>query len=256
MKLEGEQLLFRIFFKPVTKFAKIIPLHRYLLKKMKEQNIAGATILKGFYGFLGYEDSIYRETFFDSSLVPACIETVDKPQKINTFINAEWQYLKDLILTIERAKVIIYTSSNEDRQNYEDMLSIINEPNISRRSEVMLNELEEMVLIRAFIGDSDREKASNKYLYEFIIEEAKKLDFLLAFSYKGLMGFGKKARLRDTETIEFSSNIPICVEIIGDDEKTTKMLALLNEHVESGLVTTEKVTVYKKTLKKEGKHNE
>lgn len=245
MKLEGEQVLFRIFFKSVSKYAKIIPLHRYLLKKMKEQNIAGATIVKGFYGFLGFNDDISKETFFDSYHIPACIEIVDKPLKINAFIDAEWQYLKDLILTIERAKVIIYTASAEDRQNNEDVLSIINEPNISRRGEVMLKEPEEMVLIRTFIGDSDRERASNKYLYEFIIEEAKKLDFLLAFSYKGLMGFGKKARLRDTETIEFSSNLPLCVELIGDDEKTKKMLELLNEHVESGLVTIEKVTVYK-----------
>ena len=246
MKLEGEQVLFRIFLKSCYKYAKVIPLHRYFLKRMKEVNLAGATVVKGFLGFLGYEDKISKESFFDSSHLPVCIETVDDPEKINNFINAEWEHLKNLVLTSERARVIIYSSSAEDRQNIKTELSFIQLAKESRRREVMLKETEEKVLIRTFIGDSDREKVGNKYLYEFIVEEAKRLNFLLAFSYKGLMGFGKKARLRDTETIEFSSNMPLCVELIGNEEKAKKMLDILNEHVESGLVTVEKVTVYKR----------
>ncbi|GAB4435853.1 MAG: hypothetical protein OHK0040_07060 [bacterium] len=244
MKLEGEQVLFRIFLRVNDKHLKFVPLYRYLLNRLKEDNLAGATVIKGFSGFLGYAGEILRERFFDASHLPVCIEVVDKPEKINEYIEKEWQHLERLILTSERARVIIYTSDSENRQTLKNKLSFIEIARESRRKEIMLKNTEEKVLVRIFIGDSDREKLSKKYLYEFIIEEAKKLDFMLAFSYKGIMGYGKKARLRDIETIEFSSNIPLCVELIGDDEKSSLMLNILNEHVESGLVTVEKVNVY------------
>lgn len=244
MKLEGEQVLFRIFLKVGDKHFKFIPLYRYLLKRMRDDQLAGATVIKGFIGFLGYDGNVLREKFYNGSDLPVCIDVVDKPEKINGFVETEWQYLKDLILTTERARVIFYSSDSENRQTIKSEVSFIETAKESRRNEVMLKNTSEKVLIRTFIGDSDREKVKKEYLYEFIIKEAKRLNFLLAFSYKGIMGYGKKARLRDIETIEFSSNIPLCVELIGDDENSYQMIEILNQHVESGLVTVEKVNVY------------
>lgn len=244
MKLEGEQVLFRIFIKVSDKHFKVVPLYRYLIKRIKDSQLAGATVIKSFMGFLGYNSDILREKFFNPSNLPVCIDVVDEPEKINSFLEAEWEHLKNLIITTERARVILYSSDKENRQIPKNDISFIETAKESRRKEVMLKNMSEMVLLRTFIGDSDRERINNKYLYEFIIEEAKKLNFLLAFSYKGIMGYGKNARLRDIETIEFSSNIPICVELIGDDINATKMIEMLSDHIESGLITVEKVSVY------------
>lgn len=244
MKLEGEQVLFRIFLKSEKKYQKIIPLYRYLFKKLRDKGLAGATIIKSFISFLGSNDNISMESFFRTSSSAICLEVVDEPEKINRFISEEWKNLEDLILTSERARVILYSSDKENRQIEKKNISFIETSKDSRKNEIMIKNQKEKVLIRAFIGDSEREKVGNKYLYEFIIEKAKELNFLLAFSYRGIMGFGRKSRLRDLETIEFSSNMPICVELIGDDDNVKKIIDILNTHMESGLITVEKINVY------------
>lgn len=252
MRLEGEQVLFRIFLKANDKYLKVVPLYRYLLKKMKESQLAGATVIKGFYGFLGFNGDILRERLLSSSNLPLCMELVDSPDKINLFIQTEWEYIESLILTSERARVIFYSSDKENRQTVKKDISFIGTASKSRRNEVMLKDTKEKVLLRVFIGDSDREKVEGKYLYEFIIEEAKRLDFMLAFCYKGIMGYGQKSLLRDVETLEFSSNIPLCVELIGDDNNTNKMIDILNQHVDCGLVTVEKINICTLQNKKGG----
>lgn len=244
MKLEGEQILLRIFMKASDKKGKVIPLYRYMVKRIREENMAGVTVFKSFMGFLGYNDRIVKESFFQHSHLPVILEVVDEPKKINAFIDLEWEYLKYHILTSERARVIIYTSGDGEEKKTLKELSVISTAKDTRRGDVMLKDVKEKVLIRAFIGDSDIEKNGKKYLYEYIIEEAKKLNFLFAFSYKGIVGFGKKGKLKEIETIEYSSNLPVCVELVGDEEKAVKMINMLNEHVESGLITVEKVNVY------------
>ncbi len=244
MKLEGEQTLFRIFMRAGDKYRSFVPLYRYIVKKMKDDDMAGATVIMGNYGFLGSRSDILKGGFLTSQRLPVCVEVVDFPERINRFIDNEWHILENLILTSERARVIIYTSDKEVRQNEKNRLSFIEKAKESRRNEIMLKKKEECVLIRTFIGDSDREKGGSRYLYEFITEEAKKLGFALAFSYKGVIGYGKKSRLREIDTIEFSSNLPLCVELIGGDEQAQQMIDILDQHVESGLVTVEKVTVY------------
>jgi PII-like signaling protein len=88
MKLEGEQILFRVFLKAGEKYAHIVPLYRHLVKRLKEERIAGATVVKGVSGFLE-DKEVLRETFLKPHHVPVCIETVDSPEKINGFIEKE-----------------------------------------------------------------------------------------------------------------------------------------------------------------------
>lgn len=246
MKLEGEQVLLRLFINVNEKYAGVIPLYRYLFKQFKKKNMSGATVIKGFYGFLRGEDFREKDDLFSKSASCVCIEVVDSPERINSFLILEEKHLQKLIITAERARVILYSSEHDDGQTFKKTVSFIKTSNESKKHEVMLMNAEEKVLIRVFIGDSDREKSGKKYLYEYIVDEAKRIGFDLSFAYKGIMGFGKSARLRDVETIEFSSNIPLCVEIIGDDAKSEEFLTVLNQHIESGLITVEKVIFYKK----------
>lgn len=246
MKLEGEQVLLRLFVNVNDKYAGIFPLYRYLFKQLKKMHMSGATVIKGFYGFLRGEDFKEKDGLFSKSSYCVCIDVVDSPERINNFLVSEEEHLQKLIITAERARVILYSSEHDDRQTFEKKVSFIQTSDESKKHKVMLMNAEEKVLIRVFIGDSDREKSGESYLYEYIVNEAKRIGFDLSFAYKGIMGFGKSARLRDVETIEFSSNIPLCVEIIGDDAKTKEFLTVLNQHIESGLITVEKVIFYKK----------
>lgn len=233
MKLEGEQVLIRIFVDVEKKFDFLFPLYKHLVSLGIKSNLAGLTVIKGLQGFL-------KEKYIKNLNI---LEIVDKPERINLYLENSGTFLKDIIFTIERAHVFIYRIKSEEK-GAKRSLSIIDTANISRKKEVVMGKTSEKVLIRIFIGDSDRDKTSGEHLFNIIFQEAKKQGFLAGVVYKGIMGFGKAGRIKAVETVELSGDLPVIIEVIGDEIKIDTFLEFCDKHVGDGLVTLEKVMVY------------
>ncbi len=102
---------------------------------------------------------------------------------------------------------------------------------------------EDGVLLRIFIGESDRYKG--RPLYEAIVEEARRLNMAGATVFKGIMGFGAHSRMHSAKILRLSEDLPILVEIVDAREKIDLLLPFLDEHVTEGLITMEKAKVIK-----------
>jgi PII-like signaling protein len=101
------------------------------------------------------------------------------------------------------------------------------------------------VLLRAFVGESD--KLGHLPLYEVIVKQARDADLAGATVLKGVMGFGATARIRTQKILDLSSDLPLVIEIVDEEEKISLFQTVLTELFEAagcgGLVTLEKIRV-------------
>lgn len=230
MKIEGEQVLFRVFLNVKSKFMNLVPLYKHFVSMALNYKMAGVTVLKGENGFV--------HTIALPSVV--IIEIVDMPERVNVFIDKLKDFLNNVIVTIERAHVAMYRIKEEKGRDKFDKLTEFSN-HYSRKNEVVMDTLKEKVLIRVFVGENDRDFFSKRHISEIILDEAKKEGFDFGFVIKGTMGFGKAGRFRASETIELSADMPVVIELIGDEEKARTFVSFLDRHVGNGLVTYEKV---------------
>jgi uncharacterized protein len=98
-------------------------------------------------------------------------------------------------------------------------------------------------LLRIFIGESDR--WHHQPLYEAIVLKARELGLAGATVLRGPMGFGAKSHLHTSKILRLSMDLPIVIEIVDSEENVNKMIPLLDEMVQDGLVTLEDVRVLK-----------
>jgi len=101
------------------------------------------------------------------------------------------------------------------------------------------------VLLRVFVGESD--KLGHQPLYEAIVKQARDADLAGATVLKGVLGFGATARIRTQKILDLSSDLPMVIEIVDEEEKISAFQNNLSEFFEQagcgGLVTLEKIRV-------------
>lgn len=100
---------------------------------------------------------------------------------------------------------------------------------------------EDAVLLRIFIGESDRYQ--HRPLYEAIVLRARELQLAGATVLRGPMGFGKSSHLHTAKILRLSMDLPIVIEIVDSEENVNAFLPVLDNMMGGGLVTLEKAKV-------------
>lgn len=98
-------------------------------------------------------------------------------------------------------------------------------------------------LLRIFIGESDQWHGTP--LYEAIVMKARELHLAGATVLRGPMGFGANSRLHTAKILRLSEDLPMVVEIVDAKEKIDELMPHVDEMVQEGLVTLERVQVIK-----------
>jgi uncharacterized protein len=97
----------------------------------------------------------------------------------------------------------------------------------------------ERMLMRIHIGESD--KWHGKALHEAIVELLRKEGFSGATVLRGIGGFGGSSVYHTDKLLSMSQDLPIIVEAIDSTERIEQILPRLDEMVDGGLITLEKV---------------
>jgi len=100
---------------------------------------------------------------------------------------------------------------------------------------------EDAVLLRIFIGESDRHR--HQPLYEAIVLKAREMQMAGATVLRGPMGFGKSSRLHTAKILRLSMDLPLVIEIVDSEEKINAFLPVLEGMMGGGLVTLENAKV-------------
>src|SRR5262245_20655599 len=97
----------------------------------------------------------------------------------------------------------------------------------------------ERTLMRIHIGESD--KWHGKPLHEAIVELLRKEKFSGATVLRGVGGFGGSSVYHTDKILRLSQDLPIIVEVVESTDRIEQILHRLDEMVEGGLITLEKV---------------
>jgi PII-like signaling protein len=102
---------------------------------------------------------------------------------------------------------------------------------------------EDGYLLRIFIGESDH--WHGKPLYEAMVMKARELHVAGATVLRGPMGFGATSRLHTAKILRLSEDLPMIIEIVDAKEKIDELMPHIDQMVQEGLVTLERVQVIK-----------
>jgi len=101
----------------------------------------------------------------------------------------------------------------------------------------------EQVLVRIFIGESDRWHHQSAHLA--LLERLRKEGFAGATVFRGVAGFGARSVLHTANLLRLSEDLPIVIEVVDTQAHADHLIGIFDEMQVEGLVTMEKVRVLK-----------
>jgi uncharacterized protein len=107
----------------------------------------------------------------------------------------------------------------------------------------------DVVLLRIFTSVADR--FGLEPLYQAIVLRAREMHLAGATVLRGPMGFGQSATLHQRHLFS-AVQAPVVVEIVDSEEKINSFLPILDDMMESGLVTLEAAKVLQYSRRRAG----
>jgi PII-like signaling protein len=117
-RFKGERTLMRIFIGESDKYQGK-PLYEALLRRFRDRGLAGATVLRGVAGF-GANSTIHTDKILRLSLdLPLVIELVETEEAIEGILPDLDEMIGGGLVTLERARVILYRPANTRESEHE-----------------------------------------------------------------------------------------------------------------------------------------
>jgi len=244
MKLEGEQVLLRVYLRNTDKYGWWRSAGDTLVARARHQGLAGATVLRGFFGLDSDGHLLEQSLWSVAERRPVVIEFVDSPQVIGRFLTDLEEIVHEGLATLERGHVLLYRHEASGRSRSRLALpspvpDLSTLPSPEEFPAMTLSENGQ--LLRVFIGESDTWEGDP--LYRAIVLRAKDLGMAGATVLHGAMGFGANSRVHTTKLLELSTDLPVVVEIVDTADKVQALLPFLDEAVGEGMITIEAVKV-------------
>jgi PII-like signaling protein len=243
MKIDTEQVLCRFHLSNFIRHG-MAPLYEWIVEQAHHERLQGATVLKGFYGLRPDGSMLEEHTWSISQEVPVIVEVVDEPSKIEGLLARVEPAFREGVITLERAHVFLYRAGERDATGPLNGRNIIGTVTTSAAAGVRTMKVPENgVLLRIFIGESDKEPGRDRPLYEAIVRKAREAHLAGATVLRGPMGFGRHSRVHTAKLLELSTDLPIVIEIVDAEDKVEAFLPTVDELVSEGLVTLEAVRI-------------
>lgn len=96
-------------------------------------------------------------------------------------------------------------------------------------------------LLRIFIGESDT--WHGRPLYEAVVRKVREEGCAGATVTRGIEGFGKSSRIHTARILRLSEDLPIVIEVADTAERVQRLLPIIHDMVEGGMVTVEDVHI-------------
>jgi hypothetical protein len=103
----------------------------------------------------------------------------------------------------------------------------------------------EQLIARIYVGESD--SWHHQPLYRALVRRLREEGFAGATVLRGIEGFGATSVIHTSSLLDLSADLPIVIEVVDTQENMDRLTPLLDEMMQGGLVTIEKVRVVRYT---------
>lgn len=99
------------------------------------------------------------------------------------------------------------------------------------------------LLLRIFVGESDKFKGKN--LYQYLVRYLRENHYSGVTVIRGITGYGKASKIRSSDILDISSDLPIVIEIADNEEKIESLKKVFDETgmIGSSLITEERIKI-------------
>jgi len=106
----------------------------------------------------------------------------------------------------------------------------------------------EQILMRVFLGEDDWTKG--RPTWRVLLEMLREQGVAGATVIRGIAGFGAKSLLHTGNLLRLSGDLPMVIEVVATEECIDRVRPMIDELLNEGLVTLEKVRVLRYSPKK------
>ena len=84
------------------------------------------------------------------------------------------------------------------------------------------------VYLKFYVAEKQRHKGT--LLYEWLLEEAKKMGAPGGFAFRSIAGFGRHGRMHEETFFELAGELPVQIEFVLDEALADKFIVELRVH--------------------------
>ncbi len=95
--------------------------------------------------------------------------------------------------------------------------------------------------LRVYIGETDR--WHGRPLFQAIVEVLRREGIAGATVLRGIEGFGAHSRIHTARVLRLSEDLPVVIDVVDSAERIERVLPLLDEMVNEGLITITDVEI-------------
>jgi len=229
MVKQGAAKKLTIYIDEADKFAGK-PIYEVLMALFYKKKIAGVSIFRGTAGY-GTDGVFHTSKILElSTTMPIKIEVIESEEMIN-------KVLPDIYHIVEKGLVeiadttVIKCCSKALREKEEVLKSMKLEGKAK--------------MLRVIVSEDD--KWEEEPLYEAIIKRFIMMDIAGATVYKAIAGYGPHRRFHKKRTLTSTGELPILITVVDSEENINKILPILEDMVQEGIVILSDVNVIKYT---------
>lgn len=217
------------------------PVYEAVVEFLLRHGCSGATVTRGVAGF-GQSGHLHEARIFSlTEDVPMKIEVVDSEKKITALLPFIYDMVEKGLIEVHDTEVI--KAAKYDIPAGEEEQKVKHEKLEGRAK-----------MIRIYIDEDDRWEG--ELLHEAIVKKLRMMDIAGATVYQGLMGYGGHHRMHRSGWLGLSHNLPIMISVIDAEEKIRRVLPVIDEMVDEGLIALSDVEVIKYTHSKDDSANQ
>lgn len=207
------------------------PVYRAVVRFLRSHGCAGATVTRAISGY-GQSGEVHEAHLFSlTEDVPMRVEAVDSEEKIDALLPWVYEMVERGLIEVQDTEVVKFTKQ---------------QPEAGEAHAMKHEKLEGRAkMLRIYIGEDDRWEGEP--LHEAIVKKLRMIDIAGATVYRGLMGYGAQQRVHKSGFLNLSSDLPIMITVVDTEEKIRRVLPVLDEMVDEGLIALSDVEIIKYT---------
>lgn len=207
------------------------PVYRAVVRFLRSHGCAGATVTRAIAGY-GQSGKLHEARLFSLiEDVPMRVEAVDSAEKINALLPWIYEMVERGLIEVQDTEVVKFTQ----RRPEDEEAHAMKHEKLEGRAK----------MLRIYIGENDRWEGEP--LYEAIVKKLLMIDVAGATVYRGVIGYGAQQRVHKSRFLNLSSDLPIMITIVDTEEKIKRVLPILDEMVDEGLIALSDVEIIKYT---------
>jgi PII-like signaling protein len=241
LNLPSEATLLRVYLNASDRLrGKAV--YRVLVETARAMHLAGASVFLVDFSYGAHRQIRDAKSEYLSFHIPVVVEVVEAPSRVEELLAKLESMIVEGLIATRPVRLIRYAGLADlaRRDRSIEPVSVSGAARDTGSPSTMKIEGQAQ-RVTVYVGNSDTWHGRN--LVTAIVEKCRELGIAGATATVGVMGFGKTSRIHRAHLLGLSEDLPERIEIVDRPEQIARILPVLDELVQGGLVVLEDVQV-------------